>query len=250
MVRRGGNPGQEEQHGKLLAALDADKIWGWDSPAGRQRVARRVAWLRATCGLKPGLRAMECGCGTGIFTRSLAQSGAEITAVDISVDLLERARTECKAPNVTFLHANLEVSDSLPREPFDAICGVSVLHHLDMPTALPALRARLCTGGRFAFSEPNLLNPLNKYYYFVHNAAKREARGTSPSEMAFRAHELRSYFEQAGFIVEGIAFRDFMHPSIPMVLIPIARAFEALAETLPLVRCLSGSLWIWGRNPG
>jgi 2-polyprenyl-6-hydroxyphenyl methylase/3-demethylubiquinone-9 3-methyltransferase len=192
---------------------------------------------------------MECGCGTGIFTRGLAESGAQLTAVDISEDLLEIARAECTAPNITFFQADLEAPALLPQGHFDAICGISVLHHLDMPKALPGIRKCLRKDGRFAFSEPNLANPLNKYYYFVNDEEKRQARGTSPTEMAFRAKELRDCFEQAGFVVEGLAFRDFMHPDIPARLIPLARSLEALAEALPLVRAWSGSLWIWGRNP-
>ncbi len=41
--------------------------------------------------LKPGLRVLEIGCGTGLFTEMFARTGAHLVAVDISGELLEFA---------------------------------------------------------------------------------------------------------------------------------------------------------------
>lgn len=223
----------------------AGEIWGWGTPAGRERVRRRVEWLSRACGLRPGVRALECGCGMGIFSRELAKSGADIIAVDISPDLLRRARRECG--DVAFVVDNLESPATLPDNYFDALCGVSVLHHLNLPAALSALRAKCKPGARFAFSEPNILNPINKYYLFVDDQEKRQARGVSPGEMAFRPSELRDAFTDAGYIVEGLAMRDFLHPAIPALLIPLADVAGRVAEVMPLLKLWSGSIWIEGK---
>jgi 2-polyprenyl-3-methyl-5-hydroxy-6-metoxy-1,4-benzoquinol methylase len=49
--------------------------------------------------LNPQKRALEIGCGTGMFTEMFAQTGAGILAVDISSDLLEAAGKRGNAEN-------------------------------------------------------------------------------------------------------------------------------------------------------
>jgi 2-polyprenyl-3-methyl-5-hydroxy-6-metoxy-1,4-benzoquinol methylase len=247
MIKRGGNTEAEREHGKLLLAGGASEIWGWGTPAGKERVRRRVAWLRQACRLRPGVKALECGCGIGLFSRELAESGAEITAVDISPDLLQRARQECTSPDLAFVLDNLENPSALEDNYFDALCGISILHHLNLPQALAALRPKCKPGAKFAFSEPNILNPINKYYMFVPDPEKRKARGISPSEMAFHPEELRSVFTDAGYIVERLSMRDFLHPSIPRLFIPVFDFAGRVAEVTPLLKLWSGSIWIQGR---
>ena len=138
-------------------------------PAGQERVRARVRWLTETCALRPGVRVLECGCGTGVFTKRIAETGASITAVNISPNLLKEARKHCSAQNVTFVQSNLEDPKELADGIFDVLCGVSVLHHVRLPRTLVALKNKLKPGARFAFLEPNLLNPINKYiiFYFI-----------------------------------------------------------------------------------
>ncbi len=246
-MQRGERPDLEVEHGKLLLELGEAEIWGWGAVAGKERVRRRVQWLTSVCGLRPGVRVLECGCGAGIFTRELAKTGAEISAVDISPDLLNRARELCQARNVTFLEADLEEPSAVPDREFEVLCGVSVLHHLKVAKALKVLKAKLKPEARFAFSEPNLLNPINKYYLFTPDLAKRRRRGVSPTEMAFHPVELRRLFAEAGYFVESLDMRDFLHPCTPEFLMSTVRVCETMAEALPLIRLWSGSIWISGK---
>src|SRR5262249_51180063 len=82
----------EIEHGRKLSAGDAEWTWGWGSPAGRLRAARRAALIARAARLAPGRRVLEVGCGTGLFTETFAATGAEILAVDISPELIEQAR--------------------------------------------------------------------------------------------------------------------------------------------------------------
>lgn len=249
-MKRGGSPESEIEHGQLLMAGGAADIWGWDTPAGRQRVAARVKWLSRVCDLRPGRKVLECGCGTGIFTHGLAATGADITAADISDVLLQEAARLCDAPNVTFQRCNLEDPAELPDGHFDAMVGVSVLHHLDLPVALPALLKKLKPGADVAFSEPNLLNPINKYVIYTDDMEKRRRLGVSPTEMAFRPRELAEALEAAGLTVCSLKHRDFLHPKVPGLMIPLVKAGQFVAERLPLVRCWSGSLWVHACKEG
>src|SRR5262249_48382227 len=82
----------EIEHGRKLSAGDGEWTWGGGSAAGRRRAARRGALIAAAAGLAPGRRALEVGCGTGLFTEVFAATGAEILAVDISPELVAQAR--------------------------------------------------------------------------------------------------------------------------------------------------------------
>ena len=249
MIKRGGQPEHEIIHAKYLLSAGVEDIWGWITPAGQERVRARVRWITKACGMGPNINVLECGCGTGIFTRHLAKTGANITAVDISEDFLSKAQELCQGKNVKFVQANLEDPSNLVDDFFDVICGVSVLHHLDLTKALPCLWTKLKAGARFAFSEPNLLNPINKYLIFSDDLRRRRKLGVSPSEMAFRPKELRSMFEDAGYVVYDLIHRDFLHPSVPPILIPVVKVGQFLVEHAPLMRCLSRSLWIHGMRP-
>lgn len=247
-MRRGGQIECEIAHGQRLIEAGAEDVWGWDTPAGRERVTARVRWLTRVCGLRKGVEVVECGCGTGVFTEQLARTGARITAVDISDDLLEKARERCRYPNVTFRRCNLEKPDELPDDGFDAMVGISVLHHLDLEKALPALRRKVRPGANVAFSEPNLLNPINRYIVFSDDPARRRRLGVSPTEMAFHPCELRDLFRASGFAVMSLSHRDFLHPQVPGPLIPLVKAGQYFAERLPVTRRWSGSLWIHAVN--
>jgi len=248
-MKRGGNPDFEISHARLLLDSGAEDVWGWSTPAGQVRVEARVRWLTDCCAIGPGVRVLECGCGTGIFTRELAKTGAHITAVDIAAELLSEAREQCPARNVDFVQTNLEDPQELPDAFFDVLCGVSVLHHLALPSSLVALKGKLRSGARFAFSEPNLLNPINKYLIFTPDLEKRRKRGVSPTEMAFYPDELRMIFARSGFAVDKLECRDFMHPLIPAMLIRPFKAVQAIAERTPLLCKWSGSLWVNGVAP-
>jgi len=56
----------------------------------------------------PG-RALELGCGNGVNAAFLASRGFDVTAVDVSGDVLERARSSARSANVTvrFVHSDV-----------------------------------------------------------------------------------------------------------------------------------------------
>src|SRR3989344_5687113 len=86
----------------------AESFWGWTSDAGTRRAARRARFLISHGEIKPGKKILEVGCGTGIFTEKLAQTGAEVLAIDLSPDLLMKARNRVLKNNVNLIEADLE----------------------------------------------------------------------------------------------------------------------------------------------
>jgi 2-polyprenyl-3-methyl-5-hydroxy-6-metoxy-1,4-benzoquinol methylase len=146
----------EIEHGKRLSSGDPESAWGWGTPAGKIRAQRRAALILQGAGLAAGMRALEIGCGTGMFTEIFAASGVTIWAIDISEDLLVKARAR-GIPNAKFYTRRFE--DCVIKGPFDAVIGSSVLHYLELEPALARIFSLLRPGGALSFAEPNMLNP-------------------------------------------------------------------------------------------
>jgi SAM-dependent methyltransferase len=229
----------EVEHGKYLLAHGAGKIWNWETPAGKLRWARRVKML--TGHLQQGQKVLELGCGIGYFTRSLASSGAEITAIDISPDLLEVARRDCLAENVSFEVQNAYAMTYADKS-FDSVVGSSVLHHLEIDAALNEVHRVLMPGGSIYFTEPNMMNPQIAVQKNV--AAVKKRLGDSPDETAFLRWPLQHRLKRIGFRDIRIQPFDFLHPKVPRVWIPAVENLSRFAERVPVLREIAGSLYI------
>lgn len=78
-----------------------------------------------------GARVLDIGCGAGALAAPLSESGAEVTGLDLSPDLLALARL--RAPRATFLEASLYAWDPPPA---DAICAIGeVVNYMADPRA-------------------------------------------------------------------------------------------------------------------
>ena len=235
----------EVAHGRYLAGLDAETAWGWGTPAGRRRAERRARLIADAARLRPGMRALEIGCGTGLFTSYFAASGAEILAVDISPDLLALARQRpMPSTRVRFQLAKFE---DLQEEPFDAVVGSSVLHHLELDTALPQLVRLLRPGGWCSFAEPNMLNP--QVFLERHVPYLRKRLHVSPDETAFVRWGFARRLLRHGLDDVRITPFDWLHPFTPPPLIGSVLAVSRVLERLPGVCEFAGSLAISGRKP-
>jgi ubiquinone/menaquinone biosynthesis C-methylase UbiE len=242
----GGRLAREIEHHRRIAGR-AEEIWNWDSPAGRKRAERRAEMLVAGAALGPGCRALEVGCGTGVFLEKVAPCGAEIRGIDLSQDLLARARARMSAfANVRLTCGNAEQMP-FPTGTFDAAYGSSVLHHLNLERSLREILRVLKPGGRIAFAEPNIWNP--QVAVMFHYGPSKEYFGVSPDEMAFSRFHARRTLLQAGY--RNIAVRpfDFLHPSTPEGWLDAVGRLSLALEATPLLREIAGSLLVTAAKP-
>lgn len=236
----------EIEHGAKIVDR-AERFWGHSKKAGRQRILRRIKLMVEWGAINNASKVLEIGAGTGEFTRYLAESGAQITAVDISPDLLAVARKKldgCR--NVQFIVGDAEELGALPDNYFTNIVGNAILHHLDCAKALRTCWSKLWEDGSVFFTEPNMLNPqiaLQKTIPWLKKLA-----GDSPDETAFFRWQIKKVLKQVGYRDIIVRNFDFLHPFLPDSLADVLNMPLRVLEFVPLVREFSGSLLIYAKK--
>lgn len=235
---------KEIAHGKKIVN-NAECLWGWKTEAGMIRAERRAQFLIRASEITEQKRCLEIGCGTGIFTEKIAKTGAKIVAIDISPELLEKAK-EKNISNASFEVMNIEKMDFLDNS-FDCVIGSSILHHLiDLEKALLEIKRVLKKGGKIAFAEPNMMNPqimIQKNIKPIKNWL-----GDVENETAFFRWSLKKCLEKYGFNSVKIEPFDFLHPLTPSFLISIVSKLGKALEKIPILKEIAGSLLIEGKN--
>lgn len=99
------------------------------------------------------LKIVDLGCGFGWFCRWAREHGAaEVFGIDVSDNMLARARTATSDAAITYARADLERLD-LPEASFDLAYSSLALHYIDDVAGLLATVYRaLVPGGHFIFS--------------------------------------------------------------------------------------------------
>lgn len=103
---------------------------------------RRVAELGA---LRPGLRAVDLGAGTGQATGVLLAGGLEVTAIEPGHQLATQLRERHPAARV--LESTAEAAE-LPDAAFDVAVAATSIHWMDLDRLLPQLHRAVVPGGQ------------------------------------------------------------------------------------------------------
>jgi len=137
----------------------------YDDPeffAGYSRLPRSVGglasapeWpaLRAMLPDVRGLRIVDLGCGFGWFCRWARENGAsEVLGIDLSENMLARARSATPDVAITYLQADLATLE-LPAGSCDLAYSSLAIHYLeDVTRFFSEVRRALVPGGHFVFS--------------------------------------------------------------------------------------------------
>lgn len=95
-------------------------------------------------------RALDVGCGTGLFARRLAGRARSVDAVDRAPQVIAQARAQSRdAPNVRYVEADLAAYD-LGTTRYDFISAIASIHHLPFAHTVAKLRDALAPGGVLA----------------------------------------------------------------------------------------------------
>lgn len=91
--------------------------------------------------------ALEIGCGTGAFARTLAMRCRRVVGLDLSAEMIRVAR----ARSGQFQNLEFELADVMtwkfPQSHFDFVCSIATLHHLEQRELLRKIKDALKPNG-------------------------------------------------------------------------------------------------------
>lgn len=134
-----------------------------------------------------GRRVLDVACGHGRITRELARRGADVMGIDISGNLIQKAReTEQSEPlGIRYVHADVTTPEVLGGRDFDlAACSFGLSDIDDLDGAIAAVSAALRPRGSFVFS---VLHPCF--------AGGKDISGSWPA--------MGSYYEEGRWTAQG-----------------------------------------------
>jgi SAM-dependent methyltransferase len=123
-------------------------------PAALERLVREAD-------LPVGSLVLDAGCGPGLVAGALLAAGFRIVGVDLSREMIDRARRRC-APfgaGVSFLQGSVFDPSVDPLGPFDAAVSRFVLHHTVDPLAFLARQVDLLRPGGVLVVNDHLTDP-------------------------------------------------------------------------------------------
>ncbi|MFY7839021.1 MAG: class I SAM-dependent DNA methyltransferase [Lacibacter sp.] len=104
---------------------------------------------------------LEIGCGTGKNTVWLMEKASTVTAVDLSEEMLSKAKEKMTAAHVQFVQADITQSWSFAAKQFDLVGFSLVLEHIEgLSPVIKKAAAVLTKAGYLYISE---LHPFKQY---------------------------------------------------------------------------------------
>jgi 2-polyprenyl-6-hydroxyphenyl methylase/3-demethylubiquinone-9 3-methyltransferase len=203
---------------------------GWSDRYASGGMRRRAEFFRSEVLPRLALAGdwLDVGCGSGVFSRMLAQGGARVLGLDGSPGMVEAARTAALGGALRFEVGRVEDVDALEGTYDGAIC-LSVIEYLQAPgQGLASIAGRLKPGGRLVVSAPNRASTLRAAQRLVRPFAAalgdKSLGYLDSSRHLWTRDELGALATAAGLDVEAIL------------------GFEPVAPR-PLWPAISPSLW-------
>lgn len=135
-------------------------------------------------GGRKGQLALDAGCGSGVYSIMLAESGYNVTAINISKEEIQKAKEWAQIRNV---RDNIEcrVEDirdiNSPDSRFDLIICTEVLEHLDNPVeGAKELYRVLARGGTAIITMPNMASAMGCLQLIYRKSGLRALSGKPP----------------------------------------------------------------------
>ena len=167
----------------------------------------RLGWIKSFVELN-GKRALDVGCGGGILTEALAQSGAQTTGIDLSEKALKVAELHALESGAQVNYQAISAESLALTEParFDVVTCMEMLEHVPDPASVVKACATLAKPGATLFFSTLNRNP--KSYLFAIIGAEYLLRllpkGTHDYRKFITPSELGHFVRDAGLEIIGI----------------------------------------------
>ncbi len=132
----------------------------YDTNLNRTRDLEGIA-IRTTLDTIPAEACLEIGCGTGKNTVWLAQKSKQVTAVDLSEEMMAKAKEKITTGNVKFIQADITADWAFATKLYDLVTFSLVLEHIEhLEPILGKAADALKPGGYIYIGE---LHPFKQY---------------------------------------------------------------------------------------
>jgi ubiquinone/menaquinone biosynthesis C-methylase UbiE len=210
--------------------------------AGDAATTGDIRYLQAIdlLGINPQHSVLELGCGFGRSLPVLSRLGVEVSAVDISEQMIEAAKREFASANISF---HVSPSEDLPFEndKFDRIVCFAAFDAMFQTEALAEMHRVCKTGGRILLTGKNDNYPLDdRKAYDAELGARDKGHPNYFTDMKKLMDDLErfglavdsaKYFEHRGDFADGIEKAEMPSYFYEYLLVlektgPCAPAFE------------------------
>ena len=185
----------------------------WWDPRGPQKALHalnpaRLGYVAERVQLRDAA-VLDVGCGGGLLSEALAQSGAKVTAIDLAPNLLKVARLHGLESGIKVDYREMPVEALAEQAPasFDAITCMEMLEHVPEPASIIEACAKLLKpGGRLFLST---LNRTPAAFALAIVGAEYVARvlpkGTHQYRDFIKPSELAKWLREAGLELEDVS---------------------------------------------
>ncbi|WP_420426754.1 bifunctional 2-polyprenyl-6-hydroxyphenol methylase/3-demethylubiquinol 3-O-methyltransferase UbiG [Algiphilus sp.] len=189
-----------------LGRFDAIAAEWWD-PRGPMAALHqinplRLRYIAQRAGGLDGLRVLDIGCGAGILSEALQESGADVTGIDLAEEAIAAARSHATAQDRDIEYQTISAEALAEERPghYDLVCCLEMLEHVPDPESIVRACAQLVRpGGDLVFST---INRTPKAFALAIVAAEQVLglipKGTHDYAKLIRPSELSAWIRQAG----------------------------------------------------
>ena len=146
---------------------------------------------------------LELGCGTGYFTKAIAEKSTNVLATDLSDSLLMAAKKRLvDHPNVTVQKENC-MGTSFSSGAFDCVIMANLIHVVESPSAVLQECHRILTDGGILVIATYTGHGMKLWDKIKMGVRFSRTWGKPPEHThSFSPEDLASMMEEAGFSVE------------------------------------------------
>ncbi len=165
---------------------------------------------------------LEVGCGLGLLAGAVAGDRRTVTGIDLSPEMIARAKQESSSPRITFVCGNFSDHDFGPAR-FDCIVTAAALHHMPLATSIQRMQDLLRPGGRLIIHDmrrdDGLADWLRAYWTLADHSLRRLFRTGRP----FPPAHVRAAWLRHGQDEHYLSWREVT--SLTTSLLPGSQAF-------------------------
>lgn len=148
-----------------------------------------LRYIHTVLGDVRGKKILDIGCGLGEASVYFALKGANVSAMDLSGEMLSVAQKLARKNHVRIktYQSSIELFRLSKSEQFDIIYVGNLFHHVDIEKALDCIQGHLVHGGTLVCWEPVAYNPIINVYRKIASQVR------SKDEKPFRLSDIKRF---------------------------------------------------------